>query len=67
MLAILSYHVSFFIIIIDLYFLFLAVITQIFIVTIKLAIPTGKPTQEAKAEIETHPVTVEVKIGKCPV
>ena len=41
-----------FFLIIDLYFLIPAVITQIFTVTAELAIPTGKPTNEACAEIE---------------
>ena len=34
----------------------------IFIVAGELAIPTGILTKESKAEIETHPVTVEAKI-----
>ena len=50
--------------IIGLYFSIPAVITQIFIVA-ELAIPTGIPTKEAKAEIETHPVSEEAKISKC--
>ena len=53
--------------IIDLYFLFAAVITDIFIVVAELTIPTGILTKEAKAEIETHPVIVEAKISKCSV
>ena len=28
---------------------------------------TTKPTKEAKAEIETHPVTVKIKISKCSI
>ena len=32
-----------------------------FIAAAEFAIPTGIPTKEAKAEIETHPVTV----GNC--
>ena len=48
--------------IIDLIFFFL-----IFIVTAELAIPTGMPTKNAKAENETHPVTLEAKISKCPI
>ena len=35
-----------------------------FIVAAELAIPTGIPTKDAKAEIETHPVTVEAKISQ---
>ena len=49
---------------IDLYFLFPAVITQIFIVTVELAIPSGIPTKEAKAEMKTHPVTLAAEISK---
>ena len=47
--------------IIDLHFLIPAVIAQIFNPTAELAIPAGILTKEAKAEIEIHPVTVEVK------
>ena len=45
------------------FFLIPAVITQIFDSNAELAIPTGTPTKEAKGEIETHPVTVEIKIS----
>ena len=38
-----------------------------FIVITKLATPTGIPTKEAKAEIETHPVTEQTKISKCSI
>ena len=31
--------------------------------TAELAIPTGKPTNEEKAKMETHPVTVEANVG----
>ena len=34
-------------------------------VFVEIAVPTGIPTKEAKAEMETHPVTVEAKISKC--
>ena len=37
---------------------------QIFNPTAELGIPTGIPTKEAKAEMETHSVTVETKTGK---
>ena len=47
--------------IIDLRFLIPAVIAQIFNPTAELAIPAGILAKEAKAEIEIHPVTVEVK------
>ena len=33
----------------------------------KHIIPIGISTKEAKAEIETHPVTVEAEINKCPI
>ena len=33
----------------------------------KLVIPIGIPTREAKAEIETSPITVEIKISKRPI
>ena len=45
-----------------------AVITQIFNPTAKLAIPTRiTKTNEANAEMETQPVTIEVKITKSSV
>ena len=53
--------------IIDLYFQILAVITQIITPIAELVIPTGIPTKEAKAEMETHPVPVETKISKCSI
>ena len=52
----------FFLFIIDLYFLILAMIAQIFIPTAVLVIPTGTQNIEANIEIETQPVTVETKI-----
>ena len=42
-----------------------AVIAHSFIPTAELVIPTGTQTNEANAEIETQPVTVETKISKC--
>ena len=53
--------------IIDLYFLITAVITQIFNRTAELVIPIGIPTEEEKPEIEGHPVTAEIKISKCSI
>ena len=50
---------------IDIYFLISAVITQIFIAAAELARLTGIPIEEAKAEIETHPIIAEAKICKC--
>ena len=55
----------FFYFMIDLYFLIPAVIAQFLIPTADLLIPTGTPTNEENAEIETQPVTVETKISKC--
>ena len=42
-----------------------AMIAQIFNPTAELVIPTGTSTNQAKAEIETHPLTAETKIIKC--
>ena len=53
--------------ILDIYFLFLAVIAQIFNPTAELVMPTGIPTKEGKVEMETHPVTVETKINQCSI
>ena len=49
---------------IDLCFLFSAVITKIFISISELVIPIGVPTKETKVEMETHSVTVEIKMSK---
>ena len=51
----------------DLYFLIVAVIAQVFNHIAELVIPSGVPTKEAKAEIETHPVIVKPKIRKCSI
>ena len=53
-----------FFLIIDLYFLIPAVITQIFIPIAEPVIPIGILTKEAEAEIETHPVIVEIAISQ---
>ena len=53
-----------FFLIIDLYFLIVAVITQIFYSAAELVIPIGIPTKEAKEEIETHPVIAETETRK---
>ena len=50
--------------IIDLYFLIPAVITQIFNPIVKFAIPIGILTKKAKAGMETHPVIVEITISE---
>ena len=57
----------FFFLIIDLYFLIPAVIGQIFNPIAELVIPIGIPSEEAKAEIEIHPVIVVAKISKCSI
>ena len=44
---------------IDIYFLILATIAQIFNSTAEIAGSIGIPLKEAKAEIETHPATAE--------
>ena len=50
-----------------LYFTFLisANVAQIFNPIAELAIPIGMWTKEAKAEIETHPLTEEANIRMC--
>ena len=42
----------------DLYFWIPAVITQLFDPIAEFVIPIGIATKEAKAEMETHPLTV---------
>ena len=54
----------FFFLSIDLYFLIPAVIAQISDHTTELLIPIKIPTKEVKAEMETHPVIVEITISK---
>ena len=54
----------FFLLIIDLHFLILAVIPQTFNYIAKLVILIGMPSNGAKAEIEIYTVTTEVKVGK---
>ena len=46
------------------YFLIPGIIIQIFIPSVELVIPIGIPTNEAKAEMDTHPVTVAIIISK---
>ena len=53
----------FFFLITDLYFLIPAVFTQIFNPIAELVIPIGIPIKEAKAEMEAHPVIVEITIS----
>ena len=52
-------------VIIDLYFLIPAVITQIFITAAELAGSIEIPAKEAEVEIERYQLTVEAKISKC--
>ena len=54
----------FFFLIIDLYSSISPVVAHILIPTGELVTPTEIPTNEAKEEIETHPVTAESKISK---
>ena len=58
------YHASFFFLITDLDFLIPAVITQILNPIAELVNPIGIQTKEAKAEMETHEVTVQINIKK---
>ena len=51
--------------IIYLYFLFTAAMTAILNLIEALVIPTVMPVNEAKAEIETHPVIAGTKISNC--
>ena len=60
---IIFYHAFFFFLIIVSYLLIPSVITQIFNLIRELVIPIGIPTKEAKAEMETCPVTVEFEIS----
>ena len=46
------------------FFLIPAVIVQTFNPTSELALPTGTPVNERKAEIKAHPLTAEMKIRK---
>ena len=54
----------FFFLISDLYLLIPAVITQNFNPIAELVIPIGILTKEAKAEMEMHPVIVEIKMSQ---
>ena len=58
---------SFFFLIIDLYFLILAGIAQIFNPIAEFVIAIGIPIKEAKSEIEIHSVIVEARIRKCSI
>ena len=71
LVTILFYHVFsfffFFFLIVDLYFLISAVIVQISILNTELLLSIGIPRKEAKAEIETHPVTTDIATRKCSI
>ena len=54
----------FFFFIIDSHFVITAVIAQMFIPTAELVIPIAIQTNQANAEIETQPVTVQARISK---
>ena len=54
----------FFFLIIEPHFLVPAVITEIFYPIAQFKLPIGIPTKEAKAEMETDPVTIEINISK---
>ena len=62
--AISSCFVSFFLII-NLYFLILAIIAQIFNPLVELIIPLEISIKEAKAEMEIHIVSAKAKVSKC--
>lgn len=53
------------VLIIDLCFLIPAVNVQIFNPGAELVMLTEKPSYEANAEVETYPLTTEIKIRKC--
>ena len=57
----------FFFLIIDSYFVIAAVIVHIFNPISELVIHIEIPNKEAKEEMETHPVILEVKIRKCSI
>ena len=57
----------FFILIIDLHFLIPAVISQFFNPLAEFVIPIRISTKQAKAEMETHPVIVEIAISECSI
>ena len=65
MLTLLFYHASSSVfLIIDLYFLIPLVIAQIFNPIAELVNRIGIPTKKAKAEMETHPVIVEITVSE---
>ena len=57
------YLSTFFFLIIKLYFIIATVVSKMFDLIAKLRIPT----KQEKAEIEIHPLNLELKIRKCSV
>ena len=57
----------FFFLIIDIYFLIPGVTAQIFNPIVELVIRNGIPTKEAKSEMETEPVIIEIAVSKCSI
>ena len=51
----------------ELHVLIPAVITQIFTSIAEIVIPIEIPIKEAKSEIETHPVIIEIIISECSI
>ena len=64
---ILFYHISSFLLIIDLYFLFPAVFAQTFNSIAELVIPMGILSKEEKEEVEIRPVIEEAETIKCSI
>ena len=62
-----SFLSCFFFLIIDLYLLIPAAISQIFSPIAEQLIPIGIPSKQVKAATEIHPVIAEVKIRKCSI
>ena len=58
------FGIWFILLIIELYFLILTVILQIFNLTAELTTSAGTTTNEENVEIETQPVTAEIKTRK---
>ena len=62
------HHASFFFSFLKTYtFLIPVVLTQIFTPIAELVVPIEILTKEVKAEIEKHPVIVEIKISECSI
>ena len=62
-----SLYFMLFSLVIALYLLIEAINAQFFNSTAELETKRALTTKEAKAEIETHPVTIEAKINKCSI